>query len=145
MGKKTGRPSKYTPQMCERIITYFDIEPYTKKEVEYITKKGKKLTKTVIEANDLPTLDGFCVSINIAKNTLQNWRKKYKDFEYACQRAKTLQKHIWLTNSFKGLYATAFTIFAGKNMFGWRDRQDITTGDKELAGPIPYLPPKDNE
>ena len=39
--KKTGRPSKYTPAMCDKLIKFFDVPPFSTVEVSHYEKTGK--------------------------------------------------------------------------------------------------------
>lgn len=139
---RTGRPTKYHKKYCKAILKYFDIEPY--REVPILHKNNKtqeEWTTYELRANDLPSFEGFAHSIGVDADTLLNWRDKYKDFFGAYKKAKNIQIEIWRVNSMQGLYNPAFTIFAGKNMFGWRDKQEIdhTTGGQPLTiGVVSY-------
>jgi len=125
MAKKMGRPSKYKPIYCKRLIKYFDIEPHY---TETVTIKYKNGTEKIIKkeiANDIPTFEGFSDSIGVDESTLLRWRDKYKDFRSAYNKAKQLQKKIWIVNSMKGLYPAFYAIFFGKNVFGWKDKSEV--------------------
>lgn len=120
-----GRPTKYKPEYCQAIIDFFSIPP-TRTVIETITRKdGSTLEKETQVASDFPTIQGFCFSIDIVKDTLHEWIAKYPEFADAYKRAKELQENLWVQNSIKGLYNPAFTIFTGKNIFGWRDKQEV--------------------
>ena len=120
-----GRPTKYKPEYCEAIIAYFSIEP-TRTITETTTRRDGTITEKEIQiANDFPTIQRFCFSIDIVVDTLHEWVARYPEFSDAYKRAKELQEALWINNSMKGLYNPAFTIFTGKNIFGWRDKQEI--------------------
>jgi hypothetical protein len=140
--KHPGQPTKYRKEYCEELIKYFDIEPYYERKETIVNQKTKqKYVKYRIIAHDLPTLAGFAVKLGVCRDTIHEWetakkkngKLKHKEFSDAIKRAKDIQENIWAINSFKGLYNPAFTIFAGKNIFNWKDKQDIdhtTGGDK---------------
>lgn len=107
-----GRPTKYKPEYCEQIIKYFDVE-------------HTKIVGDREIANDLPTFQEFAHSIDVHVDTLHEWKKVHPDFSEAYKRAQALQEAMWLKNSMKGYYPGSFTIFAGKNMFGWRDKKEV--------------------
>jgi len=140
--KKNGRPTKYKPEYCEQILAFFNIERTKIILEKFYYKNGDVKEKEVEVANELPTLQGFAISIGVTRDTLHKWIKKHKKFLYAYKEAKTLQEDFWLQNSIRGLYPGAFTIFAGKNMFGWRDKNetDITSGGEKLG--VVFLPKK---
>ena len=110
---KVGRPTKYRKKYCQEMVEYFDV-PAT-----FIDTDGKE------KANDLPTIAGFAISIGITVETIRNWKNKYPDFLDAYKKAKALQEEIWIQNSLRGRYNTAFTIFLGKNVFGWTDKKTV--------------------
>ena len=132
---KVGRPTKYKPRFCKDIIDYFD-QPITKEVVSkrIIKKNGEEEVETKIVPNDLPTMEGFACMVGVHTDTLQEWKHKHKQFSVAYGQAKQMQMNIWQTNSFSGGYNPQFTIFAGKNIFGWRDKSetDITSGGQPL-------------
>jgi hypothetical protein len=118
---KKGRPTKYDPRLCSQIIEYFDVEPY--EEVD-----GKRIP------NPLPTFEKFAHSVGLCVATLHVWKGNNQDFLEAYKKAQELQKHFWITNSLLGLYPPGFACFAGKNMFEWRDKQDINhSGDISIT------------
>lgn len=123
---KRGRPTKYHKKYCKDIIKWFDV-PYTKTLTQTYTYKDGSVSEKEIEVgNDLPTIEGFCSKkLDISKTTLHEWVKKYDDFANAYKKARQMQEAMWVSNSMKGLYPGAFTIFAGKNMFGWRDKREL--------------------
>jgi hypothetical protein len=133
-----GRPTKYNKKYCKALAKFFDVEPYREVPIRRISKDGKEIVGYETRANDLPTIEGFCRFIKIAKSTFQLWVETHKEFSVAYKKVRTSQQDMWMINSFKGLYNPAFTIFAGKNMFGWRDKQDVdhTSGGKPLPSPI---------
>jgi len=129
---KGGRPTKYTDDMPDKIIKFFDWEPFV--------MKGKDNRPT---ACVLPTLAGFARSIGVNKDTLHEWSKesnkeKYPGFSDAKKRIKAMQEDILITNGLMGLYDKSFAIFTAKNILRWSDRQEIdhTTKGKELPAPI---------
>lgn len=132
---KGGRPTKYKEEYCDEIIKYFDVEPTRTITERFFYKNGDEKEKEIEVANELPTIEGFCRSIKINKSTLHEWVKKYKEFTNAYKVAKDLQIDLWLKNSLKGLYNPTFSIFAGKNMFGWRDKSEIdhTTKGEQMT------------
>lgn len=131
-----GRPSKYKRKYCKKILEYFDIPAnrIVQRKIHY--KNGDTKTTNTLIANDLPTIEGFCKQIGINKSTLHEWVKSESEFSNAYKMAKEMQKDIWLQNSLKGLYNPTFTIFAGKNIFGWKDNRDvdITSNNKQIVG-----------
>ena len=136
-----GRPSTYKPEYCDEIVKYFDIEPHFETPVEKYDKEGNlKETRISFVPSDLPTFAGFASSIGVWSDKLNKWAKKDKKFRQAIKRCKSFQEKILVTNALRGEYSPAFSIFFAKNNLGWKDRQDITTGDKPLENLVVYRP-----
>lgn len=122
-----GRPTLYKESYCDDIIDFFNI-PYTiEVEKSTIDKSGNVKTIMVTVANELPTLEAYAQKIGVHIDTLFEWRKQHSEFSESIKRAQTMQKAMWQANSLQGLYRDAFTIFMGKNVFGWTDKMDIST------------------
>lgn len=124
--KPVGRPTKYNPKYCQEIIEFFNVEPYREVVSERIISqdgKEKEIKKTV--ANDLPLLSAFAHSIGVNQDSLHEWARVHPDFSEALKKAKEKQEDILVTNGLKNNYAQPFTIFAMKNICGWRDTQHV--------------------
>jgi len=125
-----GRPSKYKPEYCKKIVAYFSIEPYEERLVPVYDKKtGAILEIPQLMANDLPLLGKFAVSIDVSKDTVNEWAKVYPEFSVALKKAKELQRAILITNGLKGLYQTAYAIFLSKNITELRDNKEADLTD----------------
>lgn len=145
-----GRPTKYKESYVDDLIAYFDREPYERKTIKTTNSNGVQIVKDIIEACDFPTLAGFAIKIGVHRETLNNWanerydddfedkslagKLKHPQFFDAIKMAKEYQEHILVTNAIKDLYAQPFSIFASKNLIGWRDRSetDITSKGEKL-------------
>jgi hypothetical protein len=75
-------------------------------------------------------MEGFAFSIDVCVDTISDWAKAHPGFFRAYKKAKLLQYKNWQICSLKGLYNPAFTIFFGKNIFKWTDKQDININAK---------------
>jgi len=123
-----GRPTKYKPEYCKKIIEYFEIEPYREREVTHRKKNGDEWTTHEDVANDLPFISGFAHKIGVNTDSINAWSKKYPEFSEALKKAKELQHNILATNGLRGLYQVAFAIFTAKNITPWRDVADEKKG-----------------
>jgi hypothetical protein len=121
---KMGAPTKFKPEYVEELTKFFDVDPVKIVEDVYKTKQGTEIKKEREVSIQLPTVIGFCRKIGITKKTLFNWMEKHEDLLHAYTHAKDIQENIWLQCGLKGLYQPTFAIFAGKNMFGWKDKQE---------------------
>lgn len=118
MANLGGRPTKYREKYCRMIIEYFD------QPAIIVDEEGHE------KANDIPLIEGFARSIKVCVDTLYEWEKVHPRFSEALKRARECQKDIWQQLSMKGLVNTAYSIFWGKNIFKWTDKQDIDLNAK---------------
>lgn len=125
--KKTGRPTKYTDDMPERLLAFFAIdEAYTEKPVE-----GGKSHFTPAR---FPTLARFAAENGVTRETLWAWATEKDEsgeltklaFSNAYARAKEYQEALLVEGGMVGAYQPTFANFAAKNILGWTDRQDLS-------------------
>jgi hypothetical protein len=135
--RKRGHPTKYKPIYCKRIVEFFDIEPIQTKIETYYYKNGESKEKEIEVSATLPTITSFATSIHVDDDTIVEWAKHHKKFSAAYNKAKKLQENIWFLNGLKGLYNPQFAIFVGKNVYGYKDKNetDLTSGGKPLPPP----------
>lgn len=131
VGNHGGRPTKYKPEYCQKLVEYFSIEPNKRELVSVAEAYGKKGNTTFTKKewknvpNRLPTLIKFCQSIGITQWTLLEWVDKHDEFSQAYAKAKELYKNFLIENGVLGLYNAAFTIFVAKNTTDMKDKQEV--------------------
>ena len=108
MAKKTGRPTKYDPKMCERVVD--------------CGKEGYSRAELAAE-------------LGIAIQTMHNWEAAHPDFLEATTRARDLALAWWNRQGSKGIWAKSFNAAAYRlqvmNRFprDWRDRQEVVVSN----------------
>lgn len=91
-----GAPTKFKPEYTQRLLSFFDVEPYFKDEAEQSIEFGKdgKPRKAMVKyrllPNKLPTLFRFARDIDVAYSTVWRWAEKGEDPELQ----KKLELHI---------------------------------------------------
>lgn len=97
-----GRPSKYDPSYCQRIIDFFDRPLF----------KEKSFGSKAPELNELPTLEYFAAKeLGVTKQTLHNWAAEHPEFLAALNRAKELQTYMLVQGGVSRAYDPTFTKF----------------------------------
>ena len=121
-----GRPTSYKPEMIELAYDYLnDRKDFYDEE----TKRYKV---------NLPTIEGFAKFIGVNKTTLYEWSQKHEEFSNALSDIKSEQAQRLQDNGLAGTYNPTIAkliLSANHNM---RERQDVTTDDKELPQPLLY-------
>ena len=143
-----GRPTKFKAEFVEKIIKFFDIDPYKKEVLEYskeyfatgVLKKESEKFKHI--PNKLPTLYGFAKDVGVDYTTVYRWaekgedlpedgikkdedKKNFKRFCNAYKEAKELQKEFLISIGLAGAAPSPFAIFTAKNVTDMRDKQEV--------------------
>ncbi len=80
-----ARPTKFDPKYTEKLLKYFDVEPYRQSIAETskeFFKEGtikKESTKYRLIANKMPTLYGFSKLVKVNYTTIWRWADKGDD------------------------------------------------------------------
>jgi hypothetical protein len=112
--KKTGRPLKYHPGLCNDLIKFFSVKP---------TFKNKETGK--LQANNTPFLIHWTQKHKIDVCTPSDWASKYPEFSKAYAKAKLLQEQFLAECGLKGVHNAFMSVMALKNIAGWRDKAEI--------------------
>lgn len=137
MTKKGGRPSKWTPELNERLIEFFDIEEVWEERTKTSSDKSETTERI---AKPLPKFSRFERQSDLSVGILSRWaleedcEEKRPGFLQAYNEAKQYQKDFLVECGLQGLYPPAFAIFTAKNITDMKDRteQDITSGGKPI-------------
>jgi len=113
-----SRPSKYSEEYIDKLLSYFDVQLYT-------VKNGKK------EVNPMPTFEGFCFDNRVNHQTLLNWCKEHPKFLEAYNACKQKQKQMIMQGGMLGAYNAQFTIFVAKNVTDMKDRVETVDVTKQ--------------
>ena len=136
---KGGRPTKYKPEYCQKLLEFFD-KPRFKR---ILVKKGVKSKGTKDEyqlvANELPTFERFAHEIGVHYDTLREWVKVHPEFSEAWKRAKAIQKDFLIQNGLLGLYNSTFAIFTAKNITDMKDKVEMEGSVEHRV--VTILPP----
>ena len=122
---KIGRPTLYKPEYCKSLVEFFDIDAIIYRDITVTYKDGTTCDKSVPEASPTPYFSQWQKKIGISNQCFNEWTKKHQDFGDAYKRAKQLQEEFLMETALKGVHNSTFTIFAMKNICGWRDEQHI--------------------
>ncbi len=116
-GEGGGAPKKYTEEL---------IEQYAEELLTWFQESKKRLW-----------LKSFAIERGFPSENLSVFAKKNEKFAHALKIAKDIQElrlfELGIQLS-KGKNKPAFAIFALKNVAGWRDTQDITSGGEKVTG-----------
>ena len=138
--KKRGRKSYYHKSYCQKIIDFFDVEPYEDREIPHYKGKGddKVLVWTDFKrmANRLPTLRNFAKSIGVGTRTVYHWLEKHEEFRHAFTHAQELRKWFLIENGLNGCYNPLFAKFTAINITDMVDSKDVN-----LSGEVILKPP----
>ena len=123
--RKPGRPTKYKQSYCQGVVDFFNVDPVKVLIETYTYKDGTTKTKEIEVPCEIPLISDYAVSIDVSRETLHEWKRVHTEFSDAYKKAKEIQRGILVKLALKGLYNPGFSIFAAKNMIGWRDKKEI--------------------
>ena len=134
--KKIGRPTNYRKTFCDKLIDFFDVEPYKKIELPHYQADGVTLKwmDYKIVPQRMPTLRKFAKSINISIRAVYNWvnpesKTFKKEFMHAFTCAKEIRKEWLIDLGLSGLtppLAYKFTAINVTDMVDARVIEDKT-------------------
>ena len=113
-----GRPTLYNPIFVDKVK-------------EYLETTGKEQTS-------LPTIEGFAIYLNVSRDSLYEWAKKYPEFSDTLKEIEIRQKQQLIDDGIYGGKEVNSTIvkLLLQNNHGMKERTDQTSGDKPLPTPI---------
>lgn len=140
-----GRPTKYKPEFCDKLIEFFDIEPWEEREIPHF--KNGELTWTDIKILPLrmPTLRGFAKLIKVGIRTVYEWIDEnsgsyQKEFSHAFTYAKDIRKDWLVDVGLSGSAPPASFKFVAVNVTEMRDKQEVgVNAGEDLKSFIAWL------
>lgn len=107
--RPVGRPTKYKPEYCERVLE--------------LAKEGKGWAS-------------YAAEFEIDRISLYDWAEKHEEFSTALRRAKVLEQEWWENAGRQGLGADKFNALVWKTSVQARFRDDYTERKvTEVSGP----------
>lgn len=125
-----GRPTKYTSEMPQALLDYFQCAWEDVKNVER-NKSKVGVLQWVQKPAEIPLLESFAVEMGVCKDTLLEWASVHDDFSVAIKQAKHIAVRCALRLGAASGAPPAITIFTMKNIAGWTDKAVL-----ELDGPV---------
>lgn len=106
---KVGRPTKYRSEMCDIVVNEMR-QGASKEEIALI--------------------------LDVNPDTVFRWQKENEEFSDAIKKGEKLSQAWWYREGRTNLkdkdFSPTLWYMNMKNRFGWRDKRDITSNDKEL-------------
>jgi hypothetical protein len=148
-----ARPTKYTEDMPQRVLAWLELKKDTVSEFHKTRGERSDSYERILEVN-LPTIKGLSSFLDVNEDSIYQWDKEGKDKDYEGQYkeskvkfSETLEKvrkeqHDRLIKmSLSGDYNPTITKLLLMSNFGYKERSDMTTDDKEIQGVV-VLPAK---
>ena len=127
---KLGPPTKYTSDMPEALIEFFNVDPD-----EYLKHNFTNAMKSNFQIipGKFPTLIKFARSIGVSRATFYLWAEEHPEFKKAMDDAKQLQEEAVVNI---GIATNGgFAAFMLKCNHGWRDNDDLNV-NTQAAGDV---------
>ena len=95
MAHAGGRPSKYKPIFCKKLV-------------EFVSTASKE--------KPFPTIEGFAIKYKINPSTIQDWQKEFPEFTVSCNTAKAIMKERLMDGALTNNFNASFAKFVGVNL-----------------------------
>lgn len=142
---KNGAPTKWTPELNEKLIRFFSVEPTERVVVAAYTDRKNKTEREEYKTvpNKLPFFSAFERANGLTVGLLSRWAAeeeklqveeyppKREGFLQAYKTSKELQKEFLIQNGLAGFYNATAYIFTAKNLTDMRDMNDNRFVDKD--------------
>lgn len=130
-----GRPTKYKPELCKKMIKFFDREVYKEIEIEHYKNGEIAWIDKKRVPNKLPTLIAFSKSIGVSIRTIYDWLDKkhnsfQEEFSHTFIICKELQKDFLIQSGLMGLYNPLSFKFVAVNLTDMIDKKEVERKEK---------------
>lgn len=133
-----GRPVEYTEEVVDRAEHYLQesIDTYD----EFHKTRGEKSDgyDRLVKVN-LPTIEGLALFLNVHRDTIYDWEKKYENFSYTLDKIRTEQKKRLILSGLSGDYNPVIAKLVLASNHGMSDKTDITSGGEKIFVVPPEL------
>ncbi len=130
---KTGRPTKFKPEYCQKMIEFFNVPTFIQSKKTFTTKNGTVIEEPVKVLNLLPTFERFAENLEVTVGTMLQWKKQSRAFSQAYTRAEQMQKDWLVQGGVSGIANPIFTKFCAINMTDMRDKTEVNVEGFEAA------------
>lgn len=132
----------------------FDLPPIDISDPVQVEQRIKDYFSFCGDNDTKPSVVGMCNWLGITRETLNTWRRgEYRGSSHSdlITRAYSVLEQLWTDYMLNGKVNPASGIFLGKNLFGYKDTQDIVLTPKPgitdenpdaVAGKYCELPPE---
>lgn len=122
-----ARPTKYKPEFCDKLIEFFDIEPWEEREIPHYKNGVVTWTDIKILPVRMPTLRGFAKSIEVSIRVVYNWLDEksdvfHKEFMHTFTHARDIRKDWLVDVGLSGSAPPASFKFVAVNVTDMRDK-----------------------
>lgn len=127
-----ARPTKYKPEFCDKLIEFFDVEPYEKIELPHYQADGVTLKwmDYKLIPQRMPTLRKFAKLISVGIRTVYEWIDRnsgsyQEEFSQAFTCAKEIRKDWLIDLGLSGLTPPLAYKFTAINVTDMVDKTDV--------------------
>lgn len=132
---KVGRPYEYKPEYVAKVAEY--IAQCEDEEYEFHKTRGEKSDTFEQKIKiKLPTIEGYAKYIGVNKDSLYEWEKKEPEFSDALDVLRFEQKQRLIEKGLSGDYNPTIAKLVLSANHGMKERNDVTTNDKDLPTPL---------
>lgn len=126
-----GRPSKYTPELCDKVDEYLAL--CVDEEKEFHKTRGDNTNSFERRLRvKLPTIGGFSLFVNVPERTLYDWRDAHEEFSQSLAKIVKEQEKRLLDNGLSGDYNPTIAKLILSSNHGYKEKSDVTSDNKAI-------------
>ena len=127
--KPVGRPTKYNPIFIKKVDEYLEVNQ--DKYYSFHKTRGEKSDSYDRNIKvKLPTINGFCLFINVPERTLYDWKAQHEEFSQSLDKIVKEQERRLLNMGLSGDYNPVIAKLILSSNHGYKEKSDVTSDDK---------------
>lgn len=132
MAHAGGRPTKYTPDLINKVDEYLAL--CVDEETEFWKTRGEKSDsyERILKVN-LPKIEGFAEYVDVSIDSINVWEKDNPRFSEALNKIRKAQHNRLVDNALAGNYSPVIAKLMLSSNHGYKEKSDVTSDDKAIT------------
>ena len=125
-----GRPTKYDPiRTIEICLEYLDFDLFETYSKEIVVKDQVQVIN-LERPNSIPSIAGLARHLNVSRETIYDWGKKFKEFSDILEALYIKQEEFLLYHGLTKGYDSGFAKFITQNVTKYREKVEHVVDDE---------------
>lgn len=133
---RTGRPKEYRQEFVGEVAKY--LAGCKDEETEFHKTRGEKSDsfERVVKVK-LPSIEGLAEHLRVSRETIYDWKSKYKDFSDTLDEILVKQHNALVSGGLSGTYSPVIAKLLLSSNHGYKEKSDLTSDNEKISFVIP--------